>query len=183
MEQTTVQSDTDRGAVEQTKQTVEQAADQAQQKAQDVAHQARSQLRDQVDQRSTDAGLKVSKTADDLRTVAQQLRERDNQAPAKLAEQAADRAERVGSYLTASTADQILDDAERFGRRRPWAVIAGGLAIGFAAARVLKASSSDRYSTSRTSGRQQLPRSTPSNGHSTNPIGSSAQGVSGQGAG
>ena len=32
-----------------------------------------------------------------------------------------------------------------FGRRQPWAVIAGGLALGFAASRFLKASSSRRY--------------------------------------
>jgi hypothetical protein len=37
---------------------------------------------------------------------------------------------------------------EDFGRRQPWAVIAGGLALGFAASRFLKASSSRRYESS-----------------------------------
>jgi hypothetical protein len=50
----------------------------------------------------------------------------------------------VGSYLERSDGDTILRDAEDFGRRQPWAVMLGGLAVGFAASRVLKASSQQR---------------------------------------
>ena len=89
-----------------------------------------------------------------MRSVGEQLREQGKDQPAKLAEQAADRAERLGSYLKESDADRILGDVEDFGRRRPWAVIAGGVALGLVASRFLKASSSDRYQ-QRTSG--QLP--------------------------
>jgi len=39
----------------------------------------------------------------------------------------------------------VLRQAEDFGRRKPAAVIAGGVVLGFAAARFLKASSSRRY--------------------------------------
>jgi hypothetical protein len=123
--------------------------DQAKEKAQEAAGQAKekagSQLRSQVDQRSTDAGRKVGGFASDVRSVGEQLREQGKVQPAKLAEQAADRAERLGSYLKESDADRILGDVEDFGRRRPWAVIAGGVALGLVASRFLKASSSDRY--------------------------------------
>jgi hypothetical protein len=69
------------------------------------------------------------------------LREQGKDKPAKLAGQAADRAERLGDYLKRSDADRILNDVEDFGRRQPWAVIVGGLALGIVASRLLKASS------------------------------------------
>lgn len=119
--------------------------DRAKEQAQQAAGQAKSTLRSQVDQRSTDAGHKVGGFASDVRSVGQQLREQGKDQPAKLADQAADRAERLGNYLTQSDADRILGDVEDFGRRQPWAVIAGGLAIGLLASRFLKASSSRRY--------------------------------------
>jgi ElaB/YqjD/DUF883 family membrane-anchored ribosome-binding protein len=122
---------------------------QAKEKAHEAAGQAKekagSQLRSQVDQRSTAAGHRVGGLASDVRAVGESLRERGKDRPAKLAEQAADRAERLGSYLEESDADHILGDVEDFGRRRPWAVIAGGVAVGLVASRFLKASSIDRY--------------------------------------
>jgi ElaB/YqjD/DUF883 family membrane-anchored ribosome-binding protein len=118
---------------------------QAKEKAQQAAGQARRGLRDQVDTRSTQAGERVSGVAQDARSVADQLRQQGKDQPAKLAEQAAQRAESLGDYLTRSDGDTILRDVEDFGRKQPWAVIAGGLALGFVASRFLKASSSRRY--------------------------------------
>jgi len=125
--------------------TAEQAKEKAKEQAQQAAGQARGALRGQVDQRSTMAGERVNSLASDVRSVSDQLREQGKDQPAKLAEQAAERAERVGSYLRDSDADRILDDIEDFGRRQPWAVIAGGVAVGLVASRFLKASSSRRY--------------------------------------
>jgi hypothetical protein len=139
--------------------TAEQAKEKAKEQAQQAAGQARSTLRTQVDQRSTEAGERVGTIASDARSVGEQLREQGKEQPAKLAEQAADRAERLGDYLKNSDADRILQDVEDFGRRRPWAVIAGGLALGLAASRFLKASSSRRYE-QRYEGRGQLPELT-----------------------
>jgi hypothetical protein len=123
----------------------EQAKEKAQEKAQQAKGQAASRVREQVDQRSTQAGEQVATTASDIRSVADQLREQGKDQPAKLAEQAAQRAESLGDYLQRSDGDTILGDLEDFGRRQPWAVIAGGVALGFAASRFLKASSSRRY--------------------------------------
>jgi hypothetical protein len=131
--------------------------DQAKEKAQEAAGQAKekagSQLRSQVDQRSTDAGHKIGGFASDVRSVGETLREQGKDQPAKLTDQAADRAESLGSYLKDSDADRILGDIEDFGRHQPWAVIAGGVALGLVASRFLKASSSDRYQ-QRTSGQR-----------------------------
>jgi ElaB/YqjD/DUF883 family membrane-anchored ribosome-binding protein len=129
--------------------TESSTSDQAKEKAQEAAGQAKekagAQLRSQVDQRSTEAGHRVGGVASDVRTVSQSLREQGKDQPARLAEQAADRADRLGNYLKESDADRILGDVEDFGRRQPWAVIAGGVAIGLVASRFLKASSIDRY--------------------------------------
>jgi hypothetical protein len=119
--------------------------EQATEKAQETAQQAKRGVRDQVDQRSTQAGERVSSMAQDARSVAGELRNQGKDQPAKLAEQAAQRAESLGDYLQRSDGDTILRDLEDFGRKRPWAVIAGGLALGLAASRFLKASSSRRY--------------------------------------
>jgi hypothetical protein len=112
---------------------------------QEATDQAKGALRSQVDQRATDAGQRVGGLASDVRTVGAQLREQGKDRPAKLADQAADRAERLGSYLTESDADRILGDIEDLGRRQPWAVLAGGVAVGFVASRFLKASAATRY--------------------------------------
>jgi hypothetical protein len=124
---------------------------QAREKAQEAAGEARSRLRDQVDHRSTQAGERISSTGSDLRSVGQELRNQGKDSSARLADQAADRVERVGSYLAESDADRVLGDIEDLGRRQPLAVLAGGMVLGIVAARFLKASSSRRYQ-SRTSG-------------------------------
>jgi hypothetical protein len=135
----------DRGATEQAQDKAKEVAGQAQEKARDAGQQARNRVSEQVDQRSTQAGEQVTGTAEDVRSFAQQLREQGKDRPAQYAEQAADRAERVGGYLRDADGDRILRDVEDFGRRNPWAVVAGGLALGFAASRMLKASSGERY--------------------------------------
>jgi hypothetical protein len=119
--------------------------DQARETAQQAAGEAKGALRSQLEQRSTEAGRRVSDLVSDVRSVSAQLREQGKDQPAKLADQAADRAERVSGYLTENDADRILHDVEDFGRRQPWVVIAGGVALGLVASRFLKASSSRRY--------------------------------------
>ncbi|HEX8854906.1 MAG TPA: hypothetical protein VF752_04835 [Thermoleophilaceae bacterium] len=135
----------DQGAGEKAKETAQQAAGQAQEKAQEVAGQARGRVREQVDQRSSQVGRQLSQSAQDARSIGEQLRRQGKDGPARLADQAANRAERVGGYLENSDGDKLLRDVEDFGRRQPVAVVLGGLVIGFAASRFLKASSEDRY--------------------------------------
>ena len=149
----------DASATDQAKDKAQQATGAAKDQAQQAAGQAKGALRSQVDQRSTDAGQKVGGLASDVRSVGDQLREQGKDQPAKLAGQAADRAERLGNYLEQSDGDRILRDVEDFGRRQPWAVIAGGVALGLVASRFLKASSTDRYE-QRSRGHDQLPART-----------------------
>ena len=142
----------DASAGEQAKEKASEVAGQAQEKAQEARQQVRGRVGEQVDQRSTQAGGQINGTAGDVRTFAQSLREQGKDKPAQYAEQAADRAERLGGYLQDANGDRILSDVEDFGRRNPWAVVAGGLALGFVASRMLKASSGERYRSLSSSG-------------------------------
>ena len=125
---------------------------QAQEKAKEVAGQAKGRLREQVDQRSTQAGQQLNSASDDVRSVAEQFRTQGKDTPARYAEQAAEKAQEVGRRLQDASGDELLRDAEDFARKNPWAVAAGGLVLGLAASRMLKASSSERYRSSMQNG-------------------------------
>jgi len=141
----------DQGSVGEAQDKAKEVASQAQDRAREVAGEARGRLRGQVDERSTQLGERVGSGAGDARSVAEELRKQGKDAPARYVDQAADRAERLGGYLKESDGDTILRDVEDFARRKPWAVAAGGLVLGFAASRMLKASSGERYRASRSS--------------------------------
>jgi hypothetical protein len=131
-----------------TQEKAREVAGQAQDKAREAAGQARGRMSQEVDQRSTQAGEQVTSNAGDARSVAEELRKQGKDTPARYVDQAADRAERLGGYLQESDGDRILRDVEDFARRNPWAIAAGGLVLGFAASRMLKASSGERYRSS-----------------------------------
>jgi hypothetical protein len=140
------------GAQESTGSTTDQVKDQvrdkaqvAQDKAKGALGQARGRLSDQVDQRSTQAGERISGSAADVRSIADELRRQGKDAPATIAEQVAGQADRVGDYLKGASGDRLLRDVEDLARRQPLLVAAGGLVLGFAASRFMKASSSRRY--------------------------------------
>ncbi len=138
-----------------------QLAGQAQEKAQQLGGQASGRMREQVDTRSTQAGEQVRSLADAMRRTGDTLRNEGKETPARLTDGAAERAERLGGYLTESDADRILSDVEGFARRQPWLVAAGGFVLGLLGSRLLKASSSRRYQEStggsaRLSGRSEL---------------------------
>jgi hypothetical protein len=132
----------------------QQATGQAQEKAQQAAGQAQAKVREQLDQRSTQLAEQVDQQASDLRSVSEALRGQGKDRPAEVVDRLVGYADQAGSYLRDKDADAMLGDAEDFGRQKPAAVAAGALALGFAASRFLKASSSKRYVTR---GTQRLP--------------------------
>jgi gas vesicle protein len=133
----------------------QQVQEAAQEQVQEKAEQARGRLRDEVDTRSTEIGEQVSGTSEAIREAATQLREKGQDGPARATEQAAEKMEQAGRWLTESDADRILSDVEDFARRQPWAVLAGGLVVGFAASRFLKSSSQQRHGARGIEGHQQ----------------------------
>jgi hypothetical protein len=129
-------------------QTAGSVKETAQEQVGEVAEKGRGMLRRQVDERSTMAGRQASSAAETLRQTASQMREQGDPQKARMAsfaDQGADRLERVGGYLTGADADELLGRAEDLARQQPLLIAGAGLLVGIAAARVLKASSTDRY--------------------------------------
>jgi hypothetical protein len=130
-------------------------AGQAQESAQQATQRVQDQIREQIGQRSSQVAEQIKGQASDLRSVGESLREQDKEGPAKAADRLAEYAEKVSRYLNGKDADALLADAEEVGRRQPWAVAVGGLVVGLAGSRFLKASSGARYQ-SRQVGPQRL---------------------------
>jgi hypothetical protein len=130
---------------EQAKEKVQEGVEGVQEKAQELKGTAGERVRQEVDARSTEAGAQLQRTAAAMRRTTEQLRQEGNDGPARAMDFVAERAERLGGYLTGTNADRVLRDVEGFARRQPWLVAVGGATAGFFAARFLKASSSARY--------------------------------------
>lgn len=116
-----------------------------------VMDNVRGFVTNQIDQRSTDLAKQVLSTSENLRHIADQLRgDALTHGAADLANGAANATGRVGRYLQESDVDTLVSNAEEFSRERPWTVAIGGLLLGFAAARTLKAGSARRLRGPRT---------------------------------
>lgn len=110
----------------------------------EAVEQGRGAVQRQVGQRSAQLGDQIGATSHTIRRVAEQARIDGNDQQARLADEAAQRAERVSNYLAEVDPDRLMADAEDFARRQPWLVAGVGLIAGFALARSLKASSGRR---------------------------------------
>ena len=110
----------------------------------DAVEQGRGAVQRQVGQRSAQLGDQIGAASHTIRQVAEQARIDGNDQQARLADEAAKRAERVSTYLGDVDPDRLMADAEDFARRQPWLVAGVGLIAGFALARSLKASSGRR---------------------------------------
>jgi hypothetical protein len=122
------------------RQAAGQVAAEAKDAGQQMAGDARRAAEEQINQRSTMAGERVGLAAEDARDVAQTLRGKGREAPAKVADQAADRMERFAQYLRDADAGRIMYDIRRVGREQPAAVVAGAAVVGVIIGRVVKAS-------------------------------------------
>lgn len=124
------------------------AVEQAQEKVGAGVEQAKSSagslIRSQVDERSSQLGEQLHGAVQALRQ-AEQTMEQEGTPGSQLVERAAAEVERTARYLSESDGRRVLNDLEGVGRRNPWAVIGGGIVLGFLGARFLKASSSRRF--------------------------------------
>ncbi len=123
---------------------VGEVAGEARAQVDQAADQAKGWLAKEVDRRSTEAGEQLTTVAQDARSFSELLRNHEKQLPSQVFTQVADRGEKVGAYLSSADADRIRNDAESFGRRQPWLVGLTTIGLGFAAARLLRASDLQR---------------------------------------
>lgn len=149
----------DQGVRERAGGAVEEAASTAQDKALELRSKGANQLRDQLDTRTTDVGRQAKSVAQALRQSGQNLRGEGNTQAASVTDNAAQRVEQLGEYLERVQGDELLRDAERFARRRPWLLAGVGLFAGLAASRMMKASSEQRYEA--TSPQRTMPTKSP----------------------
>ena len=139
----------EQSSADQAKEKVQETAQQVQEKAREAKGQAGDRVRQELDTRSTQAGSQLKDSAEAMRRTGDQLRGEGKETPAKIATAVADRAERLGGYMSDVNADQMLRDVENFARRQPLLFALGGATLGFLAARFMKASSSSRYQSGR----------------------------------
>ena len=140
----------DEGVRERAASTVQDAASTTQEKAIELRSRGADQLREQLDTRTTDAGRQAQDVAQALRESGEQLRSGGKAQAAGITDMAAQRAEELGKYLERIDGNELLGDAERFARQRPWLLAGIGLVAGIAASRMMKASSERRYASSET---------------------------------
>jgi ElaB/YqjD/DUF883 family membrane-anchored ribosome-binding protein len=139
----------DDGVRERAAGTVEDAASAAQDKAMELRSRGADQVREQLDTRTTDVGRQAKSVAQALRQSGEKLRGEGNSQAAGVTEGAAQRVEQLGAYLERVQGDELLRDAERFARQRPWLLAGMGLFAGLVASRMMKASSEQRFESSR----------------------------------
>ncbi|HVE93202.1 MAG TPA: hypothetical protein VNE62_13025 [Actinomycetota bacterium] len=150
-------------------------AGQAQEQAQQAVGQAKGVVQQQLETRSTQLGEQVMSSAQDIRSLGQSLREQGREAPAKVIDQAAERVEGLAGYLTGANADRLLSDLEDLARRQPAVVVGACFALGFAASRFVKASSSRRHQT-RTVGAAEIGSGNFGSEYGSTPYGATAYG-------
>ena len=107
----------------------------------------RRELRVQLDERTTQVGRQARSLAEAVRRSGQSLQSqgKDEVGVERITSGVADRLERAGGYLERARGEEMLRDAERFVRDRPWLVTSAAAAAGLVASRVFKASAEDRY--------------------------------------
>jgi ElaB/YqjD/DUF883 family membrane-anchored ribosome-binding protein len=142
------------GLADQASTRVQDAASAAQDKVSGLREQGTLRLRDQFDQRSSQAGSRVRSLAEALRRSGDEMRSEGDANAGQLSGQAADRIERLASYLEQKNGDELMRDVESFARRRPWLLAGLGILAGVATSRFMKASSEQRYSSYRRSDKQ-----------------------------
>ncbi|MDQ2864881.1 MAG: hypothetical protein M3R51_01510 [Candidatus Eremiobacteraeota bacterium] len=106
---------------------------------------ARGIVVDQIDRRTTDLGNVVGEHVENLRTMGGTLRDQGQGSTAKLVDAAAERLGSLSTYLTQNDGDRIIHDLEVFARKQAMVTAAVGAVAGFVAARVLRASATERY--------------------------------------
>lgn len=81
-------------------------------KATEAKQQVRGQIAMQVGSRATQLGEQATTIAGAVRTASDQLEGQGQEAPARVLDTAADKADQLGQYLTTSDPNQILADVE-----------------------------------------------------------------------
>jgi ElaB/YqjD/DUF883 family membrane-anchored ribosome-binding protein len=122
------------------KQAARDAATRAQQSTRDAVSEARHRAAEALEARRRAASDRLSGVADAIRQTAQTLHDRDENAVARLAEQAADGVDRASGYLRRKTTRDLMHDAECLARDHPAICLGSAFVVGALMGRLLRAS-------------------------------------------
>ncbi len=135
-------------AVDQAKDVVGEARDQAGQLSQEVARQGRDLVEESKNQLHEQARTQTDRIAKSLRDIAEQLsgmvegRPPESGAVHDYVQQAADKVGDLAQRVDQRGFDGLVQDAERFARRRPGVFLAGAVAMGFGIGRLFRGAKS-----------------------------------------
>ncbi len=142
--------DTAREKAEELKDTVRESSTQ-------LSSTARDWVQQEADQRTTAIGSQARTIADAMRETSSRLNDDGQSQAARMTDMVADRVDQAASYLEQTDGERLMRDVQDMARRNPWAFAAGGLLVGFAASRFMKASRSNEYDSTYTTTRSAYP--------------------------
>jgi hypothetical protein len=116
---------------------------QAESTAATVADQAQKTAEVQLSSQKDQAAETLHTVAESIRAGGQRMRQEQPQI-ASLANQAADKVDEASGYIRDHEVRDFVHEVESFARREPLIFVGGAFAVGFLAARFLKASSPQR---------------------------------------
>ncbi len=106
----------------------------------DFRSRATDYLRSWVSDRIILSGVKLRKTSKALKNTGNCFEEEDQHLIGDYVMQAADRVDRLSSYLQDTPLEQITEDARQCSLKRPWLFMGACFTTGIVLARFLKAS-------------------------------------------
>lgn len=154
---------------------------------QNLIDRAEQQARARLNATKKDAALTLSSVASTLLSSSSQLKDEQQNLAGEYVEKAAEQIDRLATYIQNADPAEVVDNVERFARRRPAVFIGAAFALGVIGARFLKSSrrrsyDGDRpYSPGLTDREVPTLRSVESGGEATGTIDLTSRGVYGDG--
>jgi gas vesicle protein len=149
----TVTTTTEAAELEETaREKTQELKETARERSTELTTKARTWMNEEADQRSSALGSQARTIANAMRETSSRLREEGQEQPARFTQLTADRIEQLATYLTDADGERLINDVTETARRQPWLFAAGGLALGFAASRFIKASGGSSRNTYRAYG-------------------------------
>jgi hypothetical protein len=149
----------DKATVDKVQDAMGQVADQAQDKFGQLTEQARQQAKSQVGSQLDQAGEGLAHVAQAVTAVGRELREQDQAGLAQYTDQAAEQLDRLAGYLRTNDIDQVINQVQRFARRKPALFLGSTFVAGLLGARFLKTSSAAANAPARYAGQGSTPGS------------------------
>lgn len=113
--------------------------------SQNLIDKAEQQARARLNATKKDAALTLSSVASTLLSSSSQLKDEQQNLAGEYVEKAAEQIDRLATYIQNADPSEVVDNVERFARRRPAVFIGAAFALGVIGARFLKSSRRRSY--------------------------------------